>query len=141
MCVQIIDNTKEISLQEALVYLQSVKQLTHDNAIVWTEWCDYEHGVENYYYQDSKDGYFALLTLIADGNGERFQLYIEKTNGDWYTFDDRYNPVLANIYNWMTTQVDENVKSTIIDADYSVVEDNTPFEFVVNSNYNFESLG
>ena len=38
MCIKIIDNTKEISLEEALVYLQSVKQLTHDNEIVWTFW-------------------------------------------------------------------------------------------------------
>ena len=140
MCIKIIDNTKETSLEEALVYLQSVKRLTHDNEIVWTEWCDYEHGVENYYYHNSKDGYFALLTLISDGNGERFQLYIEKTNGDWYTFDDRYNQVLSNIYNWMTVEIDNSSKK-IIDADFEEVIDNTPFEFVVNSNYNFESLG
>jgi hypothetical protein len=118
-----------------------LKKLTHDNAIVWTEWCDYKNGIENYYYQDTEEKYFALLTLNSSTEGEKFQLYVEDDKANWYVFDDRYNPVLANIYNWMTTQVDENDKSTIIDADYSVVEDNTPFEFVVNGNYNFESLG
>lgn len=142
MCFQIVDNGGvEMNLGIAMVYLMRLKKLTHDNAIVWTEWCDYKNGVENYYYQDSEEKYFALLTLNSSTEGEKFQLYVEDDKANWYVFDDRYNPVLANIYNWMTTQVDENDKSTIIDADYSVVEDNTPFEFVVNGNYNFESLG
>jgi hypothetical protein len=142
MCFQIVDNGGvEMNLGIAMVYLMRLKKLTHDNAIVWTEWCDYKNGVENYYYQDAEEKYFALLTLNSSTEGEKFQLYVEDDKANWYVFDDRYNPVLANIYNWMTTQVDENDKSTIIDADYSVVEDNTPFEFVVNGNYNFESLG
>ena len=142
MCFQIVDNGGvEMNLGIAMVYLMRLKKLTHDNAIVWTEWCDYKNGVENYYYQDDEEKYFALLTLNSSTEGEKFQLYVEDDKANWYVFDDRYNPVLANIYNWMTTQVDENDKSTIIDADYSVVEDNTPFEFVVNGNYNFESLG
>lgn len=142
MCFQIVDNGGvEMNLGIAMVYLMRIKKLTHDNAIVWTEWCDYKNGVENYYYQDAEEKYFALLTLNSSTEGEKFQLYVEDDKANWYVFDDRYNPVLANIYNWMTTQVDENDKSTIIDADYSVVEDNTPFEFVVNGNYNFESLG
>jgi hypothetical protein len=142
MCFQIVDNGGvEMNLGIAMVYLMRLKKLTHDNAIVWTEWCDYKNGIENYYYQDAEEKYFALLTLNSSTEGEKFQLYVEDDKANWYVFDDRYNPVLANIYNWMTTQVDENDKSTIIDADYSVVEDNTPFEFVVNGNYNFESLG
>ena len=142
MCFQIVDNGGvEMNLGIAMVYLMRLKKLTHDNAIVWTEWCDYKNGIENYYYQDAEEKYFALLTLNSNTEGEKFQLYVEDDKANWYVFDDRYNPVLANIYNWMTTQVDENDKSTIIDADYSVVEDNTPFEFVVNGNYNFESLG
>ena len=142
MCFQIVDNGGvEMNLGIAMVYLMRLKKLTHDNAIVWTEWCDYKNGVENYYYQDDEEKYFALLTLNSNTEGVKFQLYVEDDKANWYVFDDRYNPVLANIYNWMTTQVDENDKSTIIDADYSVVEDNTPFEFVVNGNYNFESLG
>jgi hypothetical protein len=142
MCFQIVDNGGvEMNLGIAMVYLMRLKKLTHDNAIVWTEWCDYKNGIENYYYQDTEEKYFALLTLNSSTEGEKFQLYVEDDKANWYVFDDRYNPVLANIYNWMTTQVDENDKSTIIDADYSVVEDNTPFEFVVNGNYNFESLG
>jgi hypothetical protein len=142
MCFQIVDNGGvEMNLGIAMVYLMRLKKLTHDNAIVWTEWCDYKNGVENYYYQDAEEKYFALLTLNSSTEGEKFQLYVEDDKANWYVFDDRYNPVLANIYNWMTTQVDENDKSTIIDADYSVVEDNTPFEFIVNGNYNFESLG
>ena len=77
MCMQIIDNDgKEMDLQTALVYLQAVKKLTHDNAIIWKEWCDYQHGVENYYYQNDEEKYFALLTLNSDCNGEKFQLYI-----------------------------------------------------------------
>lgn len=141
MCLQIIDNGgKEMSLQTALVYLQSVKKLTHDNAIAWQEWCDYQHGVENYYYHNEKDKYFALLTLNSDCNGEKFQLYVEDDKANWYVFDDRYNPVLANIYNWMTVECDES-SHNIVDAEFEEVNDNLPFEFVVNSNYNFELLG
>ena len=31
--------------------------------------------------------------------------------------------------------------TNVIDAEYEVINDNIPFEFVIDKNYNFETLG
>lgn len=136
---------EKMNEKEALDYLDLVVTLTRDNEVAWTDESythmetEYDESEERYVLYHEK--VLAVLKYqVRSGVGEVFNLYVESPEGSWYLFDNKYLNDIINIYNWMTIEYEEG-DSRIIDAEYSVVDDNKPFEFVVNTNYNFETLG
>lgn len=133
-----LTDTDQMSLTVALPYLDKVKELTRKNEVIWRDYSELDDGMER--FTMSHDNFTAVFMFDAKNYGEEeFHLYVETEDGKWYLFGKEFENDIINIYNWMTIEYEND--SNVVDAEYEVVEDNTPFEFVVNSNYNFETLG
>lgn len=141
MCDNIeVDANAKMTEQEALHFLEVVKDMTRKNEVAWVDYSEYDNNLERYVLL-TEDISAVLSYNLQNPEQEIFKLYIETPNGKWFTYNEKYLNDIINIYNWMTVELSDGNSSTIVDAEYSVVDDIQPFEFVVNTNYNFETLG
>ena len=133
-----INKEDKMNVDTAISYLNKIKSMTRNNEVSWKQFDEVGDDVERYYLMN--DAFSAVLSYNEQEYlHDEFTLYIEDNNGKWYLFDKDYDGSLANIFNWMT--VEQVGYTNVIDAEYEVINDNTPFEFVIDKNYNFETLG
>lgn len=116
---------------------------TKEGDILWNDQSRYEKGYELYTWRDDEASWSAYLYVTYNYKlqQEVCNLHL-KVEDKHYTFGIEYEKQLEDLYACMTTIQDMN--SNVQDADFTVIdtkEDNTPFEFVINVNYDSETLG
>lgn len=139
MCLKIIDNPTIQEMPESLANEVLNKIIEHNKncKICWedmTDYTNYNNVNECYYYMSPKKEMILYFTYNVES--ESYLMYAEVA-GYTYTYDEKYHPLLKNIYDFMSVIVRD---SNYVDVEYTL-NDNEPFEFKENINYNYEYLG
>ena len=135
-------NRKKMNVTNAETCLNWLEYYTKSGEIVWNDYSKYEKGYELYTWRHDEAKWAVFLYTYyndkEDPEKEVIKLLLN-IEDQYFVFGKEYEQELYFLYNNMTTIQD--VENGYIDTTSKEVDDGKPFEFTVNVNYDFETLG